>query len=71
MIQGIKSTLSIFAALVVGIICPSVSSGMDLWAFSCFSYEDASGKLRKLFHRTQHVEMQVDYAFFSLTEMCN
>ena len=41
MIQGIKSTLSIFAALVVGIICPSVSSGMDLWAFSCFSYEDA------------------------------
>ena len=71
MIQGIKSTLSIFAALVVGIICPSVSSGMDFWAFSCFSYEDANGKLRKLFHRTQHVEMQVDYAFFSLTEMCN
>ena len=64
MIQGIKSTLSIFAALVVGTICPSVSSGMDLWAFSCFSYEDANGKLRKLFHRTHHVEMQVDYAFF-------
>lgn len=27
MIKGIKSTLSIFAALVLGIICPSVSSG--------------------------------------------
>lgn len=64
MIEGIKSTLSIFAAVVVGITCPSVSSGMDIWAFSCFSYEDANGKLRKLFHRTQHVEMQVDHAFF-------
>lgn len=30
-----------------------------LWTFSCFSYEDANGKLRKMFHGTQHVEMQV------------
>lgn len=30
-----------------------------LWTHSCFCFEDFNGELRHLFHRTQHVELQI------------
>lgn len=30
-----------------------------LWAHSCFAFEDANGYLKKFFHGTQHVDLQI------------
>lgn len=30
-----------------------------LWAFSCFSFEDANGELLQLFHGTQNIDLQI------------
>lgn len=31
----------------------------SLWAFSCFSFEDANGELLQLFHGTQNIDLQI------------
>ncbi len=50
-------------------LCDCVRDFGPLWVTSCFSLEDLNGKLTKLFHGTQHPDIQIANAVCTVLKM--